>query len=337
MQSLFQLVKPLCIGLIIAFALHRPYDKMVSVYHEKCKINRKLAKVFSILTVYAVVLLGLIVLVMFVVPQIVENVTRFVENIDEYLAMLQTNLDHYMTRFGLNTIDLSELAGLIDSYLGILDQMLPQIVKLTTGVVSFVACLAIAVAFSVYILNGKDHILHQLRRLLRVYLSPKAYGKAAIIYHTIVEVFDNYFVGQSIEAGILGSLCFIGMLILRIDYAAMVSIVVAVTAFVPILGAYVGGALAVVLLMVVSPMKAVTFLIFFVILQQVENNAIYPKVVGRKMGLPGIWVLFGITVGGGLFGIVGMILGVPVLTVIYTLLKRNVQEREKEQNISSAL
>ena len=152
-----------------------------------------------------------------------------------------------------------------------------------------------------------------------------------------MEVFDNYFVGQSIEAGILGSLCFIGMLILRIDYAAMVSIVVAVTAFVPILGAYVGGALAVVLLMVVSPMKAVTFLIFFVILPQVENNAIYPKVVGRKMGLPGIWVLFGITVGGGLFGIVGMILGVPVLTVIYTLLKRNVQEREKEQNISAAL
>lgn len=333
MQSLFQLVKPLCIGLIIAFALHRPYDKMISVYHEKCKIKIKLAKVFSIFTVYIAVLLGLAVLIMFVVPQIVENVNSFIGNIDEYLSMMQSNLDYYMTKFGFEIIDLNEMAGLIDSYLGILDQMLPQLVKLTTGAVSFVAQLAIAVVFSVYILSGKDRILGQIKRMLRVYLSKKMYRKIAVIYHTIGEVFDNYIVGQSIEAVILGSLCFVGMLILRIDYAAMVSIVVAVTAFVPILGAYAGGALAVVLLLVVSPVKALTFLIFFVILQQVENNAIYPKVVGRKIGLPGIWVLFGITVGGGLFGIVGMILGVPILTVIYTLVKRNVKEREdKSEN-----
>lgn len=330
MQSLFQLVKPLCIGLIIAFALHRPFDKMVWVYQEKGKIKNKQAKVLSIFTVYIAVLLGLAVLVMFVVPQIVENINRFIENMDEYLFMMQNNLDYYMTKFGFKIIDLNELAGLIDRYLGILDQMLPQLVKLTTGVVSFVAQLAIAIAFSVYILSGKDRISGQMKRMLGVYLSPKMYRKIAVIYHTIAEVFDNYIVGQSIEAIILGSLCFVGMLILRIDYAAMISIVVAVTAFVPILGAYVGGALAVALLLVVSPVKAITFLIFFVILQQVENNAIYPKVVGRKMGLPGIWVLLGITVGGGLFGIVGMILGVPVLTVIYTLLKQDVKEREEK-------
>lgn len=330
MQSLFQLVKPLLIGLIIAFALHRPYDKMVSVYYNKCKMKIKLAKFVSIFTVYLAVLVGLAVLVMFVVPQIVENVNRFIENIDEYLFMMQNNLDHYMTRFGFEMIDLNDLAELIDSYLGILDQMVPQLVKLTRGAVSFLAQLAIAIAFSVYILSGKDRILRQIRRTLRVYLSKKAYWRVTVIYHTIAEVFDNYIVGQSIEAIILGSLCFVGMLILRIDYAAMVSIVVAVTAFVPILGAYVGGVLAVVLLLVVSPVKALTFLIFFVILQQVENNIIYPRVVGRKMGLPGIWVLFAITVGGGLFGIVGMILGVPVLTVVYTLVKRDVKTREKE-------
>ena len=133
------------------------------------------------------------------------------------------------------------------------------------------------------------------------------------------------------EAVILGTLCLIGMEILRLEYAGLVSIVVAVTAIIPVLGAYLGGAVAFVLLFMVSPMKAGIFLIFFILLQQVENKLIYPRVVGGRIGLSGIWVLLAITVGTELGGIVGTIFGVPVTSVIYTLLKDGVKKREQQK------
>ena len=134
--------------------------------------------------------------------------------------------------------------------------------------------------------------------------------------------------GQCKEAVILGSLCFAGMTVLRLDYAGMVSVVVGVTALVPILGAYIGGAVGVLLLLFISPAKALLFLVFLVVLQQVEGNVIYPRVVGRKIGLPGMWVLLAITVGGGLWGIWGMLLGVPLATIFYQLLRQDVRSRE---------
>ena len=138
--------------------------------------------------------------------------------------------------------------------------------------------------------------------------------------------------GQCKEAVILGVLCFIGMMILQLDYAALISSVIAVTALIPMLGAYIGGAVGVILLLFISPAKALIFLIFLIVLQQVEGNLIYPRVVGRKIGLPGLWVLVGITVGGGLFGIWGMLLAVPATTVIYQVLKRDVKRREEDNS-----
>ena len=138
--------------------------------------------------------------------------------------------------------------------------------------------------------------------------------------------------GQFKEAFILGVLCFIGMMILQLDYAALISSVIAVTALIPMLGAYIGGAVGVILLLFISPAKALIFLIFLIVLQQVEGNLIYPRVVGRKIGLPGLWVLVGITVGGRLFGTWGMLLAVPATTVIYQVLKRDVKRREEDNS-----
>lgn len=132
----------------------------------------------------------------------------------------------------------------------------------------------------------------------------------------------------------MGSLCFVGMLILRLDYAGLVSVSIAVTALIPILGAFLGGSIGVLLLLFVSPAKALLFLAFLIVLQQVEGNIIYPRVVGRKIGLPGMWVLLGITVGGKLAGIWGMLLAVPITTIFYQLLKKDVQEREQADEMT---
>lgn len=158
------------------------------------------------------------------------------------------------------------------------------------------------------------------------------------LFETVSQVFGDYVAGQCKEAVILGSLCFLGMTVLRLDYAGLVSVIISVTALIPILGAFLGGAIGVLLLLFVSPGKALLFLLFLVILQQVEGNVIYPKVVGRKIGLPGIWVLLGISVGGNLFGIWGMLLAVPITTILYQFLRRDVMKKEgtmrKETSLS---
>ena len=141
------------------------------------------------------------------------------------------------------------------------------------------------------------------------------------------DIFSRYLIGQVTEACILGGLCFVGMKIFRFDYAILISTLIAVTALIPVVGAWIGGGVSFLLLGLVSPINAVMFLIYLTILQQLENNLIYPRVVGSSIGLPGIWVIFAVTVGGGLFGFVGIMLSVPTMSVIYTLIRENVHFR----------
>ncbi len=160
------------------------------------------------------------------------------------------------------------------------------------------------------------------------YLPAAAHKPVKSLSQIILQVFEDYVAGQCKEAIILGSLCFAGMTILRLEYSGLISTIIALTALVPIAGAYVGGAIGVILLLFVSPQKALIFLVFLLILQQFEGNVIYPRVVGRKIGLPGIWVLLSISIGGRLFGIWGMLISVPVTTIFYQLIKNDVARRE---------
>ena len=243
-------------------------------------------------------------------------------------------LNGFTETFGLPPVDLSDFINTVSQYLGTLssfiNEMIPQIVEVTGGFISGVVTAFISIILSVYLLSGKDRLLMQLRRTLKVYLPNRAHAFFGRLYRIVAQVFGDYVAGQCKEAVILGVLCFIGMSLLRLDYAALISTVIAVTALIPMLGAYIGGAVGVVLLLFISPVKALIFLVFLIVLQQVEGNVIYPKVVGRKIGLPGLWVLLGITVGGGLFGIWGMLLAVPVTSVIYQVLKKDVKKREEE-------
>ena len=146
------------------------------------------------------------------------------------------------------------------------------------------------------------------------------------------DTFTKYVSGQIVEAGILGVLCFLGMCIFGFDYAPLISVIIAVCALVPIAGAYIGAIVSALLLLMIEPMQAIWFLVFLIILQQLEGNLIYPRVVGTSIGLPGIWVLAAVTVGSSLMGFAGLIIGVPLTAVLYTLLKRNLHKREAAQN-----
>lgn len=181
-----------------------------------------------------------------------------------------------------------------------------------------------AFIFSIYLLTGKEKLGDQFDRLMKRYLKNKSYSKIRYVLSVINDCFHKYIVGQCTEAVILGTLCMVGMLLLNLPYATMTGAVIAFTALIPVAGAYIGAAVGAFMILTVSPIQAVVFLIYIIVLQQLEGNLVYPRVVGSSMGLPAIWVLAAVTIGGGVMGVAGMLIGIPLATTIYRLLREDV-------------
>lgn len=187
----------------------------------------------------------------------------------------------------------------------------------------------IGLVFAIYILSGKEKLKQQVCRLLHAWIPPKIGGMLTHVAAVSIKTFRLFITGQAMEAIILGTLCMIGMVILRIPYAPMVGALVGVTALIPVVGAFAGTIVGAIMIITVNPFKAFVFVIFLLILQQVEGNLIYPKVVGSKINLPAIWVLAAVTVGGNLGGPIGMLLGVPATSAAYVLVKEATKRREE--------
>lgn len=203
-----------------------------------------------------------------------------------------------------------------------------------SSVISIVMELVIGFIFAIYLLSGKEMLGSQFNRLMNRYLEPSLVKKIRYVLSTFNGSFHRFIVGQCTEAVILGVLCMLGMLLLRLPYAVMVGALIGFTALIPVAGAYIGGAVGAFMIFTVSPLKAVIFLIFLVILQQLEGNLIYPKVVGTSIGLPGIWVLAAVTIGGAVMGIAGMLVGVPAAAAVYQLLRNDVRKAKEQVNKS---
>lgn len=197
-----------------------------------------------------------------------------------------------------------------------------------TSVVSGAMNLLIGFIFSIYLLLGKDRLKNQLDRLMGQYIRPHLNIRVHYLCSVLDDCFHRYIVGQCTEAVILGALCTLGMFLFQFPYATMIGAVIGFSALIPVAGAYIGGAVGFLLIFTASPAKAVLFLVYLVILQQLEGNLIYPRVVGTSIGLPGLWVLAAVTVGGGILGISGMLLGVPVTAAVYRLIRTDLTKRE---------
>lgn len=203
-----------------------------------------------------------------------------------------------------------------------------SVISLIGTITATVTNLILGIIFAIYLLLRKDKLKEDLNRLQNLFISDKINKKINRFFSVAHETFTNFFIGQFIEAIIIGTLTFIGASILRLPYAAMTGTIVGVTALIPIVGAFVGAALSAFIIFTESPKQALIFLIFLIILQQFETNIIYPKVVGSSIGLPGIWVLASVTLGGGLCGIMGMMLGVPLAATLYKLYFEAIEQKE---------
>ncbi len=333
MAAAFQ---PLVIGGVIAFILSRPCNFFARLYDKALPAQmRRGARPLAVVTVYLVVIALITVLVSMVVPELTHSIEMFMGNLNTYAANFQELFDWLVAKLELEqlaSLDLSagisdSLKNLLTGALDALTNTLPHLIGMTGVLVSAVVTGVISLVFSIYMLSGAPRLTAQCRRLVEAYLPRWAAGTVLSVTRLTADTFSKYVSGQMIEACILGGLCFLGMCIFRFDYAPLISVAVGVFALIPIAGAYLGAVLAVLLLVMIDPWQAVWFLVFLVALQQLEGNLIYPRVVGTSMGLPGIWVLAAVTVGGSLLGLVGMVVSVPLVAVAYTLLKQDLRAR----------
>lgn len=323
--------KPLIIGFCLAFILNRPCQFFFRLYNRG--LNKAVARPLAVLTAYLALIIIIAAIFSFVLPKLVESIQTFVMNLSGYIANAQNSINHLLDYLNLDIeqLDLSKLnttlQGLFSKALNFLSNLGPQLVEFTTGLVSILVTGVLALVFSIYMLSGRDKLLGQCRRLLKAYVPAKVVSPLSDVVDLTAATFTKFITGQCIEACILGSLCSLGMLFIQPDYAPLIGVTVGASALIPVAGAYIGAIVSAILLLMVSPLKALIFVVFLVILQQVEGNVIYPRVVGTSLGLPGIWVLAAVTVGGSLLGLPGVLVAVPIASVLYTLLRRDIHKR----------
>lgn len=324
--------KPLFMGFAIAFVLNRPCAFFCRNYERNLGPRwKKLGRPLAVFTSYLVLIAAIVALFSFILPQVGRSLRTFVGGLNGYIANLQLLLNQAAAYLDWEALDLTSLNSylreVLEGLLASITNAATHVMTVTTSIISMFVTLVLAVVFSIYMLAGKETLLSQGRRVLRAYLPARYAGTVSDVIRLTATIFTNFVSGQLIEACILGGLCAMGTFFIQADYAPLIGVIVGVSALIPVAGAYIGAILSAFLLVMVSPVRALVFLIFLSILQQIEGNVIYPRVVGISIGLPGIWVLTAVTVGGGLFGLLGVLLSVPVASVLYTLLRRDVGRR----------
>jgi len=323
----------LFIGAGIAFILNILVSKYEKIYFPNSdyqliiKSRRPMSVVFSILTI----ILVLLFLLYLVIPQLIRSIDLLSGELpgmyEKAVHWIDENSQRYpMIRQRLEEVDISGEEA-INRGLGIISSWAFGPVSFVGMLFSKIIELFLAIVFSIYILFDKETLKGNFNKLINAYLSKDKRNYLLNVIQTANNTFTDFFLGVFKEALIIGLLCTIGMLILGLPYASTVGSVVGVSAIIPMFGAFLSAAIGALLIVVVDPVKAVIFIIFIVILQQVEENFIYPKVIGNNIGLPKIWVFAAIIVGGGFMGIIGILLGVPITATIYKLLAESVNER----------
>ena len=343
---LWNIVFPFLMGGAIAFILNVPMSFLERNLFKnekalKSKRIQKIARPFSlVLTILCV--FGIIAIVMFVViPQLGQtfvslgrNIQRFIPQVFMWLEELFENNQEVLAWIGDMDMSwdkmLNSVIGFFRSGVG---NIFDSTISVATSIVGSLTTFFIAFVFACYILLQKEKLHVQVKKILFAYLSEKKVKTILDICTLTYKTFSNFLTGQCVEALILGSMFFVVMAIIRLPYALLVGVLIAFTALIPIFGAFIGCAVGAFLILMVDPWKALIFVVLFLVLQQIEGNLIYPKVVGNSVGLPSIWVLAAVTIGGSLMGVVGMLVFIPLVSVLYTIFRGDVYRRLEEKKI----
>lgn len=342
-NSILAVIMPFLLGIMIAFILNVlmiRIEKILSRFildKKYTSFKRVICIIVSLLIVIGVI--GIIITL--IIPELTNAIKVIVKSFPETFEQLQVWINQNGNSFPqletwINSVDLNSIASELSGLFKIgLTGMLGSTVDVISMFFTSILNLVVGIVFALYILMSKETLKRQSHKLIDAYIPKRISVKLLEVGTLARTTFSNFVIGQTVEAFILGTLCAVGMAVLNLPYAPMVGSLVGITAFVPIVGAFIGGGIGAFMILTVDPMQALIFIIFLVVLQQLEGDLIYPRVVGSSVGLPSIWVLFAVTVGGGLWGITGMLFSVPVLSVVYALIKGHVNKSGTKPKITN--
>ncbi|MBE7014556.1 MAG: AI-2E family transporter [Ruminococcaceae bacterium] len=336
-SSFFKVIAPLIIGGILAFIINlflRFYEKkvFVNIKEKWKKLRRPVCVILSYLTFFLI----LFIIVKFISPRLEESIKTLTSSIPAYVNSVSEffyglTLEHKITEELWNKV-IENFDLIITNTTQFLNTALPKIFSVTKTVTSSVFDVFIGFVFSVYMLLSKEKLVRILKKILRAHTKENFSTGVIDVFRRANKIFRSFVGGQLSEAVILGILCYIGMSIFKMPYAPLISVIIGISSIVPVIGAIVGTIPCALLILLENPMMAIWFVVFIVVLQQFEGNIIYPRVVGSAIGISGFWVLLAVTLGGGLFGIFGILLGVPLMAVIYTVYGEYVNKKVDEKS-----
>lgn len=357
---ILNLLKPFIFGFCIAFILNIPLSRIENSFRKKDNKKKKVSnsrakheelatkkqkrtnpklRVLSII-LSLLIFIGIIFLTLFlVIPEFINSISIFKDSIpsafntvQEWARDLMSNNQQVVEKINEFKPDWQQIYDEAGTWIksmasGIIGVSIDVIISIFSGIINFF----MGIIFAVYMLMQKEKLTCQLKRVIRACMPEDKAQRLMYIGHVTNDTFKKFFGGQFVEAILLGVLCFIGMSIFKMPYALTISVLVGVTALIPVFGAFFGTAIGAILILAVDPMQAIWFVIFIIVLQQIDGNFIYPKIVGDSVGLPGIWVMLAVLVGGNSLGIIGMLIGVPIASVVYKLIREYVQKKKIEE------
>lgn len=328
--KIINILSPFLLGLAISFVLNIPMTKIENYLNKIIKNKKFPTRIISII----ISLIIFILIIGFVLLLLIPEVISSIENLITIAPSIINNLETWIINLLDKYPDIqSEISKIFES--NTLDTMIPNVltyivnsaVTLVTNLVNGIITVFTAIVFSIYILSQKEYVVSGTKKLLKAYLKPKLSARIIEVGKLSNQTFSKFISGQCVEAVILGIIMFIAFSIFRFPYALIIAVLTTITALIPIFGAMIAMIIGAVLIATVSPVQAIFFIIVFQVIQQIEGNFIYPKVVGKSVGLSPMWTLFAITIGGSLFGIIGMLTFLPLASICYALLKDDVLKR----------
>lgn len=336
---IINIFSPFIFGAIVAFVLNVLVNfierKLFGKVKKKTwlKIKRPLSIAISV-----VLVIFIIVFIMnLLIPQLKNSVSLFTDSLPTY----KEDIINIMNKFNLEETTIKKVSDYLDNFGKVITDYIKgnskDVITVTTEVatslIAIISKSVIAIVFAIYIIAQKETLKRQFNKLMSAYLKPRTVNRINKYASMANTTFSNFVTGQCLEALIFGSLCFLGMLILRLPYATTIAVLLGFTALIPVFGAFIGTFLGAFLILMISPIKAIIFVVFILVLQQIEGNLIYPKVVGKSVGLPGIWVLLSVTIGASVGGILGMLIATPLCSLLYILLRQAVNDRINSNKI----
>ena len=332
-SKLYGVISPFVVAFVIAFLLHTPVAWFERTFFSKLKAKRAI----SILCTYIVATLVIAALIVAAAPQVADSVVSIGNNIPKYIQSVTGVLNNLTTKYNWDPEFIASVTETLNNaFKGLSATMLafvPQIVNFSVSIGGFAIDLFMSVIASIYMLATKERLIFQMKKILYSFTKQKKADRVIEIGNLTNEMFTKFINGKMLDSLIIGILCFIGMMFIYSPYAILIAIIVGVTNMIPFFGPFIGAIPSILILLMVSPLDALIFAAFVLALQQFDGNILGPKILGDSTGLAPIWVLVSITIGGGLMGFAGMIIGVPTFAVLYSLLSENMDKRLAKKNI----